>query len=30
ARKKRHISDWALNKEEGSKIDLENNDNEKY
>ena len=25
ARKKRHISDWALKKEQGSKIDIENN-----
>ena len=29
ARKKRHVSDWALNKQEGSKIDIENNNDKK-
>jgi hypothetical protein len=28
ARKKRHISDWASKNEDGSKIDLENNNKE--
>jgi hypothetical protein len=29
ARKKRHVSGWALNKQEGSKIHIENNNDKK-